>query len=237
MLNNSKARSGASSVPTFLRVFLAVFLLVVITSVLVTYILPETFEGTVRIKSEPPLPGTEAKRVLQAPDPFFTPTEAKVIQSEIVLTPVVEKLNLAAEWGKRYAGGAPLKPSDAIEFLRKSLQVRPVGKSAVIEIQVFSPKPEEAALIANAIAESYRDFRLKSNPEVGSNQPVDMQALVYPAPAILEHATPNANPVRPNKPLNIALGVIVGTVLGALVAGAVIGLRSATRKNRGGAKP
>src|SRR6202012_950625 len=36
--------------------------------------------------------------------------------------------------------------------------------------------------------------------------------------AIIEHAEPSQRPVRPNKPLNIALGIIIGLVVGVGLA-------------------
>ena len=87
-------------------------------------------------------------------------------------------------------------------------------------------------MIANAIAETYRDFRIKSNLEISSNESTSSPTLVYPAPSILEHATPSIVPARSNKALNIALGASVGAVLGVLVAGAAVGFQSAVRGKR-----
>ena len=72
----------------------------------------------------------------------------------------------------------------------------------LIEIRVFSDDPSEAAKLANAIAESYREYRSSTIPA-----------------EIVDKAVPGLRPVRPNKPLNIALGILGGMLL-ALVAGA-----------------
>src|SRR5207237_8888361 len=74
-------------------VILAVFLLVVITATLVTFILPESFSSTARIKIERDQTdiGGMADRGQYAGtyDPYFIQTEFEVIQSEVILGKVV----------------------------------------------------------------------------------------------------------------------------------------------------
>src|SRR5687768_5504079 len=90
-------------------VILAVFLLVVITATLVTFILPESFASTARIKVERDTTDvssiTERGGFLGGYDPYFIQTEFEVIQSEIILGKVIEELNLNTEWGRKYASG------------------------------------------------------------------------------------------------------------------------------------
>jgi uncharacterized protein involved in exopolysaccharide biosynthesis len=43
----------------------------------------------------------------------------------------------------------------------------------------------------------------------------------FSQPQITDRAEPGKLPVRPNKPLNIALGVVAGGLLGLLLGGAV----------------
>src|SRR6516164_1290813 len=91
-------------------VILAVFLLVVITATLVTFILPESFSSTARIKIERDQSdiATLAGQPMSSPyDPYFIQTEFEVIQSEVVLSNVIvaANLNLNEKWGKRYNGG------------------------------------------------------------------------------------------------------------------------------------
>src|SRR3954464_13047746 len=74
-------------------VILAVFLLVVITSTLVTFMYPESFASSARIKVErdhPDIPDLNQSQVLDGYDPYFIQTEFEVIQSEIILGKVVE---------------------------------------------------------------------------------------------------------------------------------------------------
>src|ERR1039458_10879947 len=68
-------------------VILAVFLLVVITATLVTFILPESYSSTTRIKIEHDQSDvgglTERPGMGGAYDPYFIQTEFELIQSEV----------------------------------------------------------------------------------------------------------------------------------------------------------
>src|SRR2546423_1292519 len=78
-------------------VILAVFFLVVITATLVTFILPESFSSSARIKIErdnPDIAGFGDPRLPTGYDPFFIQTEFEVIQSEVLLTKVIDDLKL-----------------------------------------------------------------------------------------------------------------------------------------------
>ena len=90
-------------------------------------------------------------------------------------------------------------------ILKGNLDVRQSPNTTLIEIRVFSEDKEEAASIANAIAEVYRD-----------------SPLAAPGPAakagvqIVDRAEPGLRPVRPNRPLAIAIGFGVGAIFAAL---------------------
>jgi len=145
-------------------VILAVFLLVVITATLVTFILPESFSSTARIqiqRDSPDIEGLTRPNYVAGYDPYYIQTEFEVIQSEIILRPVVEQLDLNTVWGKKYAGGDKLKTSEAISLLKGRMDLRPVRNTSLIEIRVYSEDPNEAAKLANAIADAYHEHRLE----------------------------------------------------------------------------
>ena len=146
-------------------VILAVFLLVVITATLVTFILPESFSSTARIKIErdqTDIAGmAEGRPWMGSYDPYFIQTEFEVIQSEVILGQVINNLNLNVEWGKKYANGETLKTTETMQLLKGRMDLRPVRNTSLVEIRFFSERPEEAAKIANAIAEAYKDHRLE----------------------------------------------------------------------------
>src|SRR5206468_2198853 len=53
-----------------------------------------------------------------------------------------------------------LKMQEAVAMLRARLALRPVRNTSLVEICVFSDKPNEAAEIANAVAADYKVYRL-----------------------------------------------------------------------------
>lgn len=146
-------------------VILAVFLLVVITATLVTFILPESYSSTARIKVErdvTDIEGVGGSRAVLGYDPYFIQTEFEVIQSELVLGKVIELLDLNTAWGKKYNNGEKLKTADTIGILKGRMTLRPVRNTSLIEIQVFSEDKDEAFRIANAVADTYKDHRLRA---------------------------------------------------------------------------
>jgi capsular exopolysaccharide synthesis family protein len=147
-------------------VILAVFLLVVTTATLVTFILPEAFSSTARIRVERDRSDIQEFTSAASPlaggyDPFFMQTEFEIIKSETVLTNVIRKLELNQKWGAKYLpGGKPFLTSESLGRLKGMLDVRQVRNTSLIDVGVQADKPEDAAELANAIAEAYKDFRV-----------------------------------------------------------------------------
>jgi uncharacterized protein involved in exopolysaccharide biosynthesis len=152
---------GFRTVPAmiFFRVFVAVFLLVLVTSVVITFIMPEGYASTARIKVEQ---DTAAMPSVSAGyDPYFLQKTFEIIQSPVVLDPVIEKLKLNEKWGKKYNNGVALKTADTLQILQQRLALQPVRNTELINVTVYSEDRNEAAQIANAVAESYQQYRLK----------------------------------------------------------------------------
>jgi succinoglycan biosynthesis transport protein ExoP len=151
-------------------VILAVFLLVVITATLVTFILPESYSSMARIKVErdqsdiTTLAGQTGTGIY---DPYFIQTEFEVIQSEVVLSKVVDALNLNEVWGKRYNAGQRFTTSETMGVLKRQIDLRPVRNTSLIEIRVYSENAEEAAKLANKITETYQLYRLDMRKKFG----------------------------------------------------------------------
>jgi len=143
-------------------VILAVFLLVVLTTALVTYILKPTYSSSVRIAIEKdsaditPLIGMQMS---QQHDPYWVLTEFEKIQSKVVLHPVIDALELRNRWMKRYNLKQPLTLNEAFNVLKKSIEVDQYRNTSLIEITAYSQDKEEAALIAQEIAEQYKSVR------------------------------------------------------------------------------
>src|ERR1044071_881518 len=142
-------------------VILAVFLLVVITATLVTWFLPESYSSIARIKVERDQSDITSFFGQQAGsyDPYFIQTEFEVIQSEIILKPVISKMKLNVKWGKKWNAAQPFTLTETMTMLKRQMDLKPVRNTSLIEIRVFSEKPEEAAELANNIAEEYQTHR------------------------------------------------------------------------------
>jgi uncharacterized protein involved in exopolysaccharide biosynthesis len=92
-------------------------------------------------------------------DSYYIETEFPVIDSQFILGRVVEALNLDVEWGRKYAGGITLKTPETVHLLRERLDLHRVAMTEDrIGIGVKAEDPVEAAKIANAIAEAYRNY-------------------------------------------------------------------------------
>lgn len=144
-------------------VILLVFLLVVITTTAVTLILPPQYLSTVRIaveKDNTDIAGLFERQSVQVYDPYFIQTEFEKIQSRKVLYKVIEQLRLNETWAKRYNSEGPLKDSETYQILKRLIDVRQTRNTSLIEISVRSEDRNEAAVLANRIAEVYRENRL-----------------------------------------------------------------------------
>jgi beta-lactamase regulating signal transducer with metallopeptidase domain/uncharacterized protein involved in exopolysaccharide biosynthesis len=92
-------------------------------------------------------------------DPYFVQTEHAVISSDAVLTRVLTQLQLDAQWSRRFGGGEKLSLPKLLALLRAKLELKPVRATGLIDIRVSSDKPDEAARIANAVANAYKEIR------------------------------------------------------------------------------
>jgi len=215
MLNRISALFRSAQTYKFFTVFTAVFLLTVITATVITFILPESFAGRTRINIS-----QGSSHQVNSVDPYFFQTEFEILQSRAVIGRVVNKLDLNEKWGTKFRNVKNLKTDESIDLLKHFITLRPIRNTSLIEICVYSDQPEEAALLANALAEAYRENRLGRNDE-------KMAGMVE----ILDKAVPDPIPARPNKPLNITIGIILGTLLGLLAGAGVAGISFWRRQN------
>lgn len=194
------------------RIGLGIFLIFLGTGLpLVTtvaaYLLPPTYSAktviSVEVGSHAPWP--------RAMD------EIGSIGSTTVLEQVASELNLSVEWGKRFKQSAPLPRDLTRRLLRKSVSVRQLQNSTLLDIIVTSANPGEAAVIANRIADVYRRCVAQEGRPDGKSV------------SIIERAEPVPRPIRPNKPLMIVLGTAFGFVLVAL---GVLSALSSRRRSR-----
>ena len=154
-------------------IIITVFLITAIVATAVTFLLPESYASTARIRIEPDtisdIRGVGDAMPYAAYDPYFIQTEFEVIQDRVVLGKVIESLNLNELWGKKYFGGEMLKTPETMEFLKKRMSLMPVRNTKLIGITVYSEDKNDAAHLANAIAETYRDYRLHLRRQLSLN--------------------------------------------------------------------
>jgi capsular exopolysaccharide synthesis family protein len=156
-------------------VILTVFLLVALTTTVVTFLLPETYSSMVKISVEHEMVDVDSRDrgyitgVRPTPDPFFLQTEFQRIQSKPVLYRVIEELNLQEQWGRKYKQPGPLSRERAYGLLRGFINVQQSQNTTLVEINAYSDNKDEAAIIANKVAEVYKTLRGQVHEELIRN--------------------------------------------------------------------
>ncbi len=136
-----------------------VFLLVVLTVFTITIFQPKVYMAVARIKVEPERPTVSMVegRDMAAYDPYFLQTQYEIIQSQKILYPVIDRLNL-----RRTPGSDVELPQDiAFRHLKGQLSVRRFRDTSLIEITVYDHDSGRAAEIANTVAEIFERDRLE----------------------------------------------------------------------------
>lgn len=148
-------------------IIITVFLITAIIATAVTFILPESYASTARIKVENDGGivsgmGNSPAATSYGYDPYFIQTTFEIMQSQLVLSNVIAAMNLNVEWGKKYFNGETLKTTETMEILKGRMSLAPVRNTKLISITVFSDDRKEAADLANTIAEAYRVYRIET---------------------------------------------------------------------------
>jgi succinoglycan biosynthesis transport protein ExoP len=156
-------------------VILTVFLLVALTTTIVTFLLPKSYSSMVKISIEQDMPDVDAggrgflPGYRPTPDPFFLQTEFQRIQSKPVLYRVIEELKLQEQWGRKYKQPGPLSRERTYAILKGSFAVSQSQNTTLVEIKAYSDNKDEAATIANTIAETYKLERARRHDELVKN--------------------------------------------------------------------
>ncbi|HEY5653949.1 MAG TPA: polysaccharide biosynthesis tyrosine autokinase [Pontiella sp.] len=144
------------------EIVLAVAILVVVTGTVYTLLLPNVYASSVRISVSEDVPEINPFSGPQtyyssAYNPYFLRTQFEILTSKPILYEVINRLNLQSEWGK---GGQKLTKEVALKVLRNSVNVFQQRDTSLIVINVKRDDANEAAIIANELAEVYRDSRI-----------------------------------------------------------------------------
>ncbi|MDP7463485.1 MAG: polysaccharide biosynthesis tyrosine autokinase, partial [SAR324 cluster bacterium] len=158
---------------------LLVFLLTAVTTTVVTFLLSPTYMSLSRISVEKdtsdiaPLLGMQSGPAQF--DPYFIQTEFEKIQSQKVLDKVVEKCELAKEWGIISDPQAEVGHTESVKarkILEKMIDIRQYRNTSIIELRAYDGKKELAQKIARSLAQEYKDHRTslqKERVQIGIN--------------------------------------------------------------------
>src|SRR4051812_41281034 len=169
MATSSAAKESASLADFLqilrLRVWLIVLIvsLVLITATVVTVFLPKWYLSTTKVKVEKPEGEVKLFQAQSsnAYDPYFLQDQFKIMQSEKILYPVIERLGLNARLAPVLGSTAALPSSITYRYLvEKMLRIESQRSSSLIEINVFAQDAQLAADVANEIARTYSSDRI-----------------------------------------------------------------------------
>ncbi len=176
--------------------------LVVLLGGAVTFSMPRIYYASTRVVAER---GEAAKTTAGTPPrddsrSLFRMDQVEILRSQMIGYRVVEKEQLIAKWA--IGGPESMAKEFAFQNLHRRLKVLPVRGSNVIEVGFYSTDPVEAADLANAITEAYRDLM--------THEPHNYRVM------IIEQARPPTAPAQPNVPLYLlsSFGVAGLFVLG-----------------------
>ena len=160
-----------------LGLVILVFLLVVIAAGVATYFLPRKYDSFATIELEPEMTPVRIFENETGPqqvnDPKFIQTQFQIIMRKGVLYPVIDRLDLQRKWGSK---SEPLPKEMANRRLLGMLSLQEVRNTNLIQIDVYSTDPQEAALLANTIANVYMEQRISEQQSLvskGVDQMVD----------------------------------------------------------------
>ena len=142
------------------ELILAITFIVVLTGTIYTLLLPNVFSSSSRIsvsEDRPEIDPFQRNLMFDRYDPYFLKTQFEILQSKPILNEVIYRLNLKEKWGKN----EPLAREVAYKILKNSLSIFQQRDTSLIVINVKRNNPNEAAEIANEIAQVYRDSRIE----------------------------------------------------------------------------
>jgi capsular polysaccharide biosynthesis protein len=132
------------------------------------------------------------------------------MQSPDVLLPIITDLDLDKAWAKKInaADSDELPDVDALTHMSKILKLKVVPGTNIIKITVSSDVPQEAADIANAIADRYKTMR-----DSEADHPLQESPVL-----ILTRAEPPTEPSKPDKSFDFMVTIVAATVLSIFAA-------------------
>jgi capsular polysaccharide biosynthesis protein len=170
---------------------------------------------------------SQAKLLIRTPtetiDPFQGQSIFEKIKSRKVIEPVIAKLNLTSALAE---GAGELTVEEAHKALWRMTEVRLRLNSGVVDVRVYSGDRELSASIANEITATTMQM-IAASIQADETKLKAAEGVEIPHPAaisrisVIERAAPGLKPVRPNVPLNVALGSILSAIVAVVLAGFV----------------
>lgn len=142
------------------EVIIASFIIIVITTMIVSFTMKPVYMATTRLLIERDMPVvTVFDRGVQLgqSDSSYYQTQYEVLQSEPILEKTIKDLGLQAAWAR--TGEIPFHY--ALRMLKRMVNVRQFKGTNIVSLNVFSYRKEEAADIANKIADNYVNSRME----------------------------------------------------------------------------
>jgi capsular exopolysaccharide synthesis family protein len=138
-----------------------IFLLVVSSVGITTYFTPRQYASFATIEVQADMIPFHMVENQTDPRMFddqkFSQTQFQIIQRKGVLYRVIDRLNLREKWAVE---GKTLPKEAAYKKLRDRLSLEAIRNTNLIQIDAYSPDPQEAALLANTVAQVYMEQRI-----------------------------------------------------------------------------
>ncbi len=165
----------------WLVIVAAVFILIIVSGFyLADKLMPKTYAASTQIITDI-RSITLVERISDQQTPLPDPSAAAIgtMQSSDFLLPVIKELELEKTWGKRISkSDDKVTDAELLVYLQKNLRFEKLGNSDIIRITATSTDPKEAADIANAIAERYKDQRETEQNQSNHREEEDLREQI-----------------------------------------------------------
>ena len=187
-------RMAVSIVRKYLISVIAIFLSVVVLTAVVTWLLPKKYTGGAQLYATYNSAETDAGNMsdINATGSYISSqikSYSSLAKTEAVLQPVIDDLGLKYN----------------VADLSKLITVNNPTGTMLVTISVETDAPEQAARIANGVADSLSTV-VSSSLYSGANSPVKL--------AVVQRATIPTSPSSPHKAVNLLIGILAGIFLG-----------------------
>ena len=162
-----------------------------------TYFAPREYNSiaTIEVQADmTPVHLVENQTEAHAPeDTKFSQTQIEIILRKGVIYPVIDLLNLLDQWSQN---GKRLSHEADYNKLRGMLKLDGVRNTNLIQITVNAPDPQQAALLANTVAQMYMEQRIGEQTSIISNSLEQLRDEVKKNEDIVNQAYAEASKLR-----------------------------------------